>query len=85
MEGKKLEAKAIGANEALDYLWIVMVSSTAYPLKSTIIQYLNIQIATHDLKTRPLFGTHFQEQLATASVSAGALFPSPTGMQPSRQ
>ena len=34
MEGKKVEAKAIGANEALDPLRILTTSSIPDPLKS---------------------------------------------------
>lgn len=44
MEGKKLEAKAIGANEALGYLWILIISSIPYPPKSTdhlVSEYIN--------------------------------------------
>lgn len=34
MEGKNVEAQAIGANEALDYLWILIMSSIPDPLNS---------------------------------------------------
>ena len=34
MEGKKVQAKAIGANEALDPLWILIMSSILDPLNS---------------------------------------------------
>lgn len=43
-EGKKLEAKAIGTNEALDSLLILMISPTPYTLKSTdnsVSEYIN--------------------------------------------
>lgn len=34
MEGKKVQAKAIGANEASDSLWILITSSILDPLNS---------------------------------------------------
>lgn len=74
--GKKLAAKAIGANKALDSLCIwsslpLRTSSTVW-----IIQYLIIWIVINAIKTHLLFMTYFQEQLATVSVSA---VPEPHG------
>lgn len=48
VEGKKLEAKAISANEALDYLWILTISSIPYPPEKNTYNLVSEYINCHE-------------------------------------
>lgn len=83
VEGENVPRWSIGAKEASDHLWVLIISSTPYPLKSTgnsVSEYINSREWLRN--TSPLQ----EERLATGSVSAGALSPSPAGSDcPSRR
>lgn len=83
VEGKNVEAQAIGANEALDYLWILIMSSIPDPLNSmdnSVSEYMRGHKWV--MKAHLLFMEQFQKHHAKVPVSAGVLIPSPTGVQP---
>lgn len=80
-----LEAKVIGANEALDYLWVLSIPSILDPLNSISNSVIDDTNSHSDWEQLICFSWLFMEHIAPVPVSAGALFFGPTGWQPSRQ
>lgn len=80
-----LEAKGIGANEALDYLWVLSIPSIPDSLNSISNSVLDDTNSYSEWKQLICFSWLFKEHIAPVLVSAGALFFGPTGWQPSRQ
>lgn len=80
-----LEAKVIGANEALDYLWVLSIPLISDPLNSISNSVLDDANSHSDWEQLICFSWLFAEHIAPVPVSAGALFFGPTGWQLSRQ